>query len=220
MPEDFARRSVLLTPESPWICWSFLTIDLICSVTNSCSASSLTFRRKSRRIVSTCFLSSSALKKVPQKLTQFALMMSHHCLFYKLIWLFYEMWFGIWFSWFGKNAKTCWDGPDKMPTKKLGGTKCQQQQKSPDKMPTFGWHFDWLAFCPTTSYKVFRTILTTLWPLWNLEVFGTVLAVLAETLSYAFHYALHYAILLIGYCWSVPSSCGKHLDIFSKGRVS
>ena len=28
-------------------CWSSLTIDLICSVTNSCSASSLTFRWKS-----------------------------------------------------------------------------------------------------------------------------------------------------------------------------
>ena len=66
---------------------------------------------------------------------------------------------------------------------------------------------------------MFRTIFTTLWPLWNLEVFGTELAVLAETLSYAFHYALHYAILLIGYWWSVPSSCGKHLDIFSKGHM-
>ena len=87
----FHRRSFALTPESPLICWNSLTNDLICSVTNSCSASSLTFRRKSRRIVSTCFLSSSALKKVPQKLTQFALMISHHCLFYKLIWLFYEM---------------------------------------------------------------------------------------------------------------------------------
>ena len=31
---------------------------------------------------------------------------------------------------------------------------------------------------------MFRTILTTLWPLWNMEVFGSQLAVLAETLSY------------------------------------
>ena len=31
---------------------------------------------------------------------------------------------------------------------------------------------------------MFRTIFTTLWPLWNLEVFGTEMAVLAETLSY------------------------------------
>ena len=31
---------------------------------------------------------------------------------------------------------------------------------------------------------MFRTIFTTLWPLWNLEIFGTELAVLAETLSY------------------------------------
>ena len=45
-------------------CWSSLTIDLICSVTNSCSASSLTFRWKSWRIVSTCFLSSSTLQRV------------------------------------------------------------------------------------------------------------------------------------------------------------
>ena len=142
----FLKRSFALTPESPLICWSSLTNDLICSVTNSCSASSLTFRRKSRRIVSTCFLSSSALKKVPQKLTQFALMMSHHCLFYKLIWLFYEMWFGVWFSWFGKNAKTYWDGPDKMSTKKLGRTKCQPQKKVRTKCQPLvgimsGWHF-------------------------------------------------------------------------------
>ena len=45
----FPRISFI--PESPLICWSSLTIDLICSVTNSCSASSLTFRKKSRRIV-------------------------------------------------------------------------------------------------------------------------------------------------------------------------
>ena len=32
---------------------------------------------------------------------------------------------------------------------------------------------------------MFRTFLTTLWPLWILEVFGNQLAVLAETLSYA-----------------------------------
>ena len=36
----FHRRSFALTPESPLICWSSLTNDLICSVTNSCSASS------------------------------------------------------------------------------------------------------------------------------------------------------------------------------------
>ena len=120
--------------------------------------SSLTFRRRSQRIVSTCFLCSSALKKVPQKLTQFALMMSHHCLFDKLIWLFYEMWFGIWFSGFGKNAKTCWDGPDKMPTKKLGRTKCQPQKKVRTKCQPLvdimsGWHFVRLAFCPTTQWS-------------------------------------------------------------------
>ena len=45
-------------------CWSSLTIDLICSVTNSCSASSLTFRWKSWQIVSTCFLSSSTSQSV------------------------------------------------------------------------------------------------------------------------------------------------------------
>ena len=105
--------------------------------------SSLTFRRRSQRIVSTCFLCSSALKKVPQKLTQFALMMSHHCLFDKFIWLFYEMWFGIWFSGFEKNAKTCWDGLDKMPTKKLGRTL-------------------WLALCPVgiLSYHLTHRLFT------------------------------------------------------------
>ena len=105
------------------------------------------------------------IAKSPQKLTQFALMMSHHCLFYKLIWLFYEMWFGIWFSWFGQNAKTCWDGPDTMPTRKLGRTKCQPQKKVRTKCQPLvgimsGWHFVRLAFCPTTKFSLSWTKLT------------------------------------------------------------
>ena len=119
-------------------CWSSLTNDLICSVTNSCSASSLTFRWKSWRIVSTCFLSSSTLQRVRKSW----LNLPHHYLFYKLIWLYYEMWFGKWFSWFGQNAKTFWDGPDKMPTKKLGRTKSQPQKKSGQNANL------WLALCP------------------------------------------------------------------------
>ena len=43
----------------------------------------------------------------------------------------------------GGNAKTCWDGPDKMPTKKLIRTKCQpQKKKSRTKCQPR------LAFCP------------------------------------------------------------------------
>ena len=57
---------------------------------------------------------------------------------------------------FGQNAKTCLDGPDKMPTKKLGRTKCQPQKKvRPICQPLVGimsgWHFVRLAFCPTTT---------------------------------------------------------------------
>ena len=68
----------------------------------------------------------------------------HHYLFYKLIWLFNEMWFGMWFSWFRQklNAKTCWDGPDKMPTKNLGRTKCPHRKKSGNNANL------WLALCP------------------------------------------------------------------------
>ena len=50
------------------------------------------------------------------------------------------------FSWFIQNAKTCWDSPDKMPTKKFGRTKCQPQKKGQTKcQPSVGilsgWHF-------------------------------------------------------------------------------
>ena len=46
----------------------------------------------------------------------------------------------------GQNAKTCWDGPDKMPTKKLGRTKCQPLKKGRTKCQPLvgimsGWHF-------------------------------------------------------------------------------
>ena len=46
------------------------------------------------------------------------------------------------------DAKTCWDGPDKMPTKKLIRTKCQPQKKSHGQNANLGWHFVRLAFCP------------------------------------------------------------------------
>ena len=54
-----------------------------------------------------------------------------------------------------QNARTCLDGPDKMPTKKLGRTKCQPQKKVRTKCQPLvgimsGWHFVRLAFCPTT----------------------------------------------------------------------
>ena len=48
----------------------------------------------------------------------------------------------------GGDAKTCWDGPDKMPTKKLIRTKCQPQKKSHGQNANLGWHFVRLAFCP------------------------------------------------------------------------
>ena len=101
-------------------CWSSLTIDLICSVTNSCSASSLTFRWKSWRIV---FPKVFHIAKSPQKLTQLALITT--C-------------FTNWFGYLKKCDLECdFHDSDKMPkhvemvqTKcqpKLGRTKCQQQ---------------------------------------------------------------------------------------------
>ena len=47
------------------------------------------------------------------------------------------MGFGMWFSWFRQNANQKFRA-DKMPT----------TEKSLDKMPTFGWHYVRLAFCP------------------------------------------------------------------------
>ena len=44
------------------------------------------------------------------------------------------------FSLFWQNAKTCWDGPDKMPTKNWDGQNANHN-KSLDNMPTFRWHF-------------------------------------------------------------------------------
>ena len=132
----FHRRSFALTPESPLICWNSLTNDLICSVTNSCSASSLTFRRKSRRIVSTCFLSSSALQRVRKS------------------WLNLPSWWVItacftnWFGYFMKcDLEYDFRDLEKMPKHvEMVRTKCQPKswdgqnanhKKSPDKMPTF-----------------------------------------------------------------------------------
>ena len=37
---------------------------------------------------------------------------------------------------FKQNAKTCWDGPDKIQTKEWDGQNAKHK-KSPDKMPTF-----------------------------------------------------------------------------------
>ena len=44
--------------------------------------------------------------------------------------------------WSGQNANQK-VGTDKMPT----------TEKNPDKMPTFGWHYVRLAFCPTTPQR-------------------------------------------------------------------
>ena len=62
---------------------------------------------------------------------------------------------------FGQNAKTCLDGPDKMPTKKLGRTKCQPQKKvrticQPLVGIMSGWHFVRLAFCPHTRTSPYQ----------------------------------------------------------------
>ena len=136
----FPRRSFALNPESPLICWSSLTIDLICSVTNSCAASLLTFRRKSQRIVSTSFSLQRVRKSwlnLPSSLPVFEI---------DLAFLWNVIWNVIFMivtkcqnmlRWSGQNANQKF-GTDKMPT----------TDKSPDKMPTFGWHYVRLAFCP------------------------------------------------------------------------
>ena len=73
--------------------------------------------------------------KSPQKLTQLALITT--C-FRKWFGFFYEMWF----SWLWQNAKTCWDGLDKMPTKNWDGQNANHRKKSGQNA-----NF-WLAFCP------------------------------------------------------------------------
>ena len=45
-----------------------------------------------------------------------------------------------------------------MPTK-IGTDKMPTTIKSPDKMPTFGWHFVRLAFCPHTPCKALLNII-------------------------------------------------------------
>ena len=82
-----------------------------------------------------------------------------------------------WFSWFRQNTKICWDGPDKMPTKNLGRTKCQPQIKVRTKCQPLvgimsGWHFVRLAFCPHTACGDAKSKLLLLmlmnwwWPCW------------------------------------------------------
>ena len=42
---------------------------------------------------------------------------------------------------------------------KIGTDKMPTTINSPDKMPTFDWHFVWLAFCPTTFLRAYNTAL-------------------------------------------------------------
>ena len=44
--------------------------------------------------------------------------------------------------WFGQRAKTCWDVPDKMPTKNWDGQNANHRKKSVQNANL------WLAFCP------------------------------------------------------------------------
>ena len=55
-----------------------------------------------------------------------------------------------------------------------------------------------------------RTIFTTLWPLWNLKVFGTELAVLAETLSYALSFACNHQSNISLYSGKEPLTSALH----------
>ena len=90
-------------------CWSSLTIDLICSFTNFCSASWLAFRWKSWRIV---FPKVFPIAKSPQKLTQLALITN--C-------------FTNWFGYLMKCDLECdFHDSDKMPKHvEMVRTKCQ-----------------------------------------------------------------------------------------------
>ena len=82
------------------------------------------------------------IAKSPQKLTQFALMMSHHCLFYKMIWLFYDMWFEYDFH-----------DSDKMPKHvEMVRTQCQPESwdgQNANHRKKSGQNANlWLALCP------------------------------------------------------------------------
>ena len=128
---------------SPLICWSFLTIDLICSVNNS------------------CFLSSSALQRVRKSWLNLPS--------WWVITAYFTKWFDYFMicdlnmifmirtkcqnilRWSGQNANQK-VGTDKMPTTKKIQTKCQPLVGIMSGLfsvvgilsaPNF-----WLAFCP------------------------------------------------------------------------
>ena len=116
---------------------------MICSVTNSCSAS-LTFRRISRRnLFPKLFrIEESSAKSdsiCPHDESSLPVLQIDLAILWNVIW---NMIFMIWkkcqnmLRWSGQNANQK-VGTDKMPT----------TEKSPDKMPTFGWHYVRLAFC-------------------------------------------------------------------------
>ena len=54
------------------------------------------------------------------------------------------------FSWLYQNAKSCWDGPDKMPTKNRDGQNANDNKKSSKNANL------WLAFCPVGIFSAHR----------------------------------------------------------------
>ena len=75
-----------------------------------------------------------------------------------------------------QNARTCLDGPDKMPTKKLGRTKCQPQKKVRTKCQPLvgimsGWHFVRLAFCPVSILSAHHILQLAWYQTWNCRVY-------------------------------------------------
>ena len=134
-----------LNPESTLICWSSLTIDLICSVTNSCAASSLTFRRKSQRIVSTSFSLQRVRKSWLNLPSSLPVLEIDLAFLWNVIFMIVTKCQNM-LRWSGQNANQKF-GTDKMPT----------TDKSPDKMPTFGWHYVRLAFCPVGILSAHQT---------------------------------------------------------------
>ena len=141
-------EEVLPSPESPLICSSSLTNDLICSVTNSRSALIAYIQEKKSANCVNLFpmlfriekSSSKADSICPHDESSLPVWQIHLAILWNVIW---NMIFRIWkkcqnmLRWSGQNANQK-VGTDKMPT----------TEKSPDKMPTFGWHYVRLAFCP------------------------------------------------------------------------
>ena len=114
-----------------------------------------------------CCVSVQLLGSCPLSQNKFHPRVTFDLLYFANYWL--ELWFVIFMirtkcqnmlRWSGQNANQK-VGTDKMPTTEI----------SPDKMPTFGWHYVRLAFCPVGILSAHRFFWLLIY--WSLSLFIT-----------------------------------------------